>query len=370
MDDITLVPAPVAPDLGTLLAGASWRGPMDKHTDSLSGSVFERAVIGGTDHIVKHAGYELDWLARALGDRDCFARVLWRTGLLGSLPDVIDHAIVGVADEPAIGGAALLMRDVGATLVPPGSGPLPVDQHVRFLTHMAALHAAFWGFRDTYGLLRVEARYAALTPATGEREARLGYGDPVPRALAGGWAGLRAAVPGLAEDALALANDAAPLARAFAETPATLVHGDWKAGNLGSHPDGRTVLLDWGWPGEAGALVDLAWYIAVNCERLPMSKEDTITTYRRALEATGVDTAGWWDRQLALALLGGFLQLGWSKTGDPAELAWWTARGSPGQQARTEAEEARRRIATVSTIVVTPNARSSRRPRTDGRRRR
>ena len=40
----------------------------------------------------------------------------------------------------------------------------------------------------------------------------------------------------------------------------------------------------------------------------------------------GVDTAGWWDRQLELALLGAFVQLGWSKAGDPAELAWWTER--------------------------------------------
>ena len=29
------------------------------------------------------------------------------------------------------------------------------------------------------------------------------------------------------------------------------------------------------------------------------------------------------------ALLGAFVQLGWSKTGDPAELAWWTDRVVP-----------------------------------------
>jgi hypothetical protein len=42
-----------------------------------------------------------------------------------------------------------------------------------------------------------------------------------------------------------------------------------------------------------------------------------------------VQTAGWWDRQLDLALLGGFLQLGWSKTGDPVELGWWVDRVLP-----------------------------------------
>jgi aminoglycoside phosphotransferase (APT) family kinase protein len=40
------------------------------------------------------------------------------------------------------------------------------------------------------------------------------------------------------------------LVAAFGETPATLIHGDWKFGNLGAHPDGRTILLDWGGPGE------------------------------------------------------------------------------------------------------------------------
>lgn len=93
---------------------------------------------------------------------------------------------------------------------------------------MARIHATFWGFEDRYRLLAPGERYQALTPAT-------------------------------------------------------LVHGDWKAGNLGEHPDGRTILLDWGWPGRA----------------------------------------------TPLALLGGFLQLGWSKTGDLAELDWWLSRVAP-----------------------------------------
>ncbi len=112
--------------------------------------------------------------------------------------------------------------------------------------------------------------------------------------------------------------------------------GDWKFGNLGSWPDGRTVLLDWAWPGQAGPCVDLAWYLAVNCDRLPESKEDTIEVYRSALAARAIATAPWWERALELALLGAFVQLGWSKAGDQAELTWWldrvlaTARSLPG----------------------------------------
>jgi len=67
----------------------------------------------------------------------------------------------------------------------------------------------------------------------------------------------------------------------------------------------------------------------VNCGRLPESKEHTIAAYRDALEALGIDTSEWWDRQLSLAFVGGFLQLGWSKTGDATELAWWVDRIVP-----------------------------------------
>lgn len=113
---------------------------------------------------------------------------------------------------------------------------------------------------------------------------------------------------------------------ALRETPATLVHGDWKLGNLGSHTDGRTVLLDWSWPGKTGPCVDLGWYLAVNCDRLPESKESTIGALRDALESHAIDTSSWWDRQLDLALVGAFTQLGWSKAGDPAEFDWWAGR--------------------------------------------
>jgi Phosphotransferase enzyme family len=301
---------------------------MDKRVDSLSGSAFERAVVDGEQCVVKHIGYDLDWLARALGDRDCWALTMWRTGLLDALPDHIDHTVLGVAHDDATGTVSMLMRDVGEWLVPSGSAPLPVEWHLMFLDHMARMHVEFWGFQDRYALLRPADRYGALTPATGAREAAAGHTDPVPRALPGGWAALHTAEPELHDLALALATEPGPLVDAFDETPATLIHGDWKAGNLGIR-DGRTILLDWGWPGRAGPLVELGWYLAVNCDRLPMSKEDTISAYRHRLEACGVPTEGWWDRQLDLALLGAFLQLGWSKTGDPVELGWWVERVLP-----------------------------------------
>jgi len=83
------------------------------------------------------------------------------------------------------------------------------------------------------------------------------------------------------------------------------------------------VLLDWDRPCVGPPLVDLGWYIAVNCDRLPESKDDTLARYRDALERRGWDTREWWERQVALALAGAFAQMGWSKAGQSEELSWW-----------------------------------------------
>jgi aminoglycoside phosphotransferase (APT) family kinase protein len=112
------------------------------------------------------------------------------------------------------------------------------------------------------------------------------------------------------------------------------VHGDWKAANLGSHPDGRTVLLDFGEvPGEASPIADLSWYLALNSDLLPETKDQAVVTYRAALERHGVDTDGWWEGAVALELLGAMVQFGWEKAFSTAsELAWWEARAVEGAQ--------------------------------------
>jgi hypothetical protein len=272
---------------------------------------------------------------RALGDgvdgRPAFVVNAWRAGLLSALPAALDHTIVDVAWDPATASGALLMRDESAAFVTADSGRVPLEQHRRFLDHMAQLHAAFWGVGglDADGLLALGPRYSPLTPAMAAREAAAGHRDPVPLAVPPGWASLADTAPSAYDVSHALVEDPGPLVKALQETPATLVHGDWKFGNLGSHPDGRTVLVDWGWPGPAGPAVDLAWYLAVNCDRLPEPKEAAIAHLRDRLEHHGIDTSGWWERQVELALVGAFLQLGWSKTTDPVELAWWVDRIVP-----------------------------------------
>ncbi|HEY9482353.1 MAG TPA: hypothetical protein VIR00_05275, partial [Micromonosporaceae bacterium] len=65
----------------------------------------------------------------------------------------------------------MLMHDIGRWLVPAGSDAVPLAMHRQFLAHMAAMRTRFWNFDGVPGLLDPAARFMALTPATGEREA-------------------------------------------------------------------------------------------------------------------------------------------------------------------------------------------------------
>jgi hypothetical protein len=312
----------VAASAAELLAGASGRIPL-QHTDGKSSVPMDRVEIGGAPYVTKTLSTRLDWISRATGDYGCRVLACWRDGILDTLPACLDHAIVGVAHEPATGTTTLLMHDVGAWLVPEGDDAVPLEQHRRFLDHMAQMHATFWGRTDLPQLTPMTTRYSTLTPLTSEVERALGNDSGVPAILPGAWDALDAAAPEAAAIARSLAAEPWPLVAALDATPQTFVHGDWKMGNLGSHTDGRTILLDWQWPGVGPACLDLVWYLAVNAARLPEAKEAAVEAYRDALESHGVPTGEWFDRQLPLAILGGFVQLGWNKAADPVELSWW-----------------------------------------------
>ena len=319
---------PVAESLDQLLDGCEQREPWST-ADSLSGSRFERVVIDGEPHIVKYISLESDWIMRATGDLGRRQLTLLASTVLAALPDSIDHAIVGCAPLTSSSGhtgAALLMRDVSGAMVPPGNDPIAERWHRGFIDDMAAMHAAYWGFEDgDSALFPFAHHYVILTPAMAALEAATQHSDPVPPAVAAGWRELSVRYPEDARKLRALAEDPGPLVAALLAGPQTLIHGDWKLGNLGR--DGsRTILLDWDRTGRGAALVDLAWYLAVNCDRLPESKEATIAAYRAALESRGIATEAWWDQQLGASLAGAFLQLGWSKTGDAREFGWWSER--------------------------------------------
>jgi len=328
-----LVERPVASSVEELLGTATDRQRIVSG-DSKTGARLERVMIGGEPHVVKHLHVDDDWLMRSTGDLRCRPLLMWRSGLLDLLPACIDHAIVGAAaGEGRNGwGAALLMRDVTPFLVPEGDERVSLVQHHRFLNHMAALHASFWGWIDNVGLLPVSNRYLAFGPDSVAGEERLGWPDAVPRLIIDGWRRFAALAGPVADPVISLARDPSALVDAFAGEPATLLHGDWKMGNLGSLPDGRTVLLDWALPGRGSPTGELAHYLALNTARLPETKESAIAWYRDSLEGAGISTGDWWERNLALGLLAGVVWFGWEKAlgGPGPELSWWLARAAEG----------------------------------------
>ena len=87
-----------------------------------------------------------------------------------------------------------------------------------------------------------------------------------------GWRGLPERSPAAVRVARRIQDQPDLVTGPLAATPVTFLHGDWKMGNLGTHPDGRTILLDWAYPGSGPACWDLCWYLALNRARLPETK--------------------------------------------------------------------------------------------------
>jgi hypothetical protein len=328
MPDAPSSPASVA----ELVAGATSRTSMTEGAGK-SGARLERLVIGGQPYVLKHLDLTEDWTMRASGCLRGAPLVAWERGLLARLPACLNQPIVGVvpvagAGRPPSGGCSLLMRDVTPWLVPVNDEPIGMEQHLRFLRHMAALHAAFWECGGECEVVPVMHRYLELSPWLADAEASIGSAHLVPRLVGQGWPRLAEVAPAAAAVVAPLARDPGPLVAALEDTPQTFVHSNWKLDNLGTDDQGRTVVLDWEQPGRGAPLSDLAWYLAINCRRLPQAKHDAIAAYRQALEAHGISTEAWWDRQLALCLLGALVQFGWEKAlgGYDEELAWWEAQ--------------------------------------------
>lgn len=328
------MPRRLAGSVDDLLAGATFRAPFHNE-DGKSGSAFERVVIAGESYVLKFLHVDDDWIARSIGDLRCRPLLVWTSGLLDVVPPEIDHTVVGaVAGLGRNGwGAGLLMRDVGCDLVPEGDRPISVEQHDALIDGMARLSAHFWGWTDDVGmLLPPTIRLSFFGPGMLDVERSLGWPHPVPRLADEGWQRFDTRVPAATRDLVGqLRREPWALAEALAVTPTTLLHGDWKLGNLGVRPDGRTILLDWAYPGEGPVCHDLAWYLSLNRARLPESKEDTVARLRAALAGYGVSTEGWWERQLGLCMLGALVQFGWEKAlGDDSELGWWVAAAQEG----------------------------------------
>ncbi len=173
----------VAGSVDELLAGATDVTAID--SAGKSGARLERVSIGGEPHVVKYLDPSVDWTMRAAGVDTSATLELWRRGVLARLPTSINQPIVGVAYEDGV--TAMLMHDVGEWLVPVSDDVVPLDQHLRFLDHMAHMHATFWQTPDDIDVVSNRTRYTELSPQTAEREAALGSTHAVPPLIGAGW---------------------------------------------------------------------------------------------------------------------------------------------------------------------------------------
>lgn len=320
---------------------------------ALSGSrivVVETNDGAGPRCILKRVARAWDWQMRATDDFGCRTALMWQAGLFNRMPPELDHAMLACARDGE--GWAILMQDVEAALCP--YRPFRADEHARYVDALAALHAAFWDDPDlrdpALGLCTLRHVYSIFAPATGQREA--GGEEEVPRRIREGWERFPQAVDrDVAEIVLKLAADPAPLCAALARYPYTLVHGDWRHANQGLREiDGRArvVLLDWQMAAAAPPAVELGRFLGTNSPLLPVSKERTLALYEdRLAQRLGPRFhQEEWRTQLALGLLGGFVQDGWAialKAADwaigadyrehwRADLRWWSARVREGEK--------------------------------------
>jgi len=313
-----------------LLARASSRTEV-RPGDGKAGARYEQVLADGEPYFVKHLSPASDWIMRVTGDHVHRPYLAWQSGLMARSPGSIDHTVVamqvsGSGDDAVL---TMVMRDVSACLVPEGDTLVPESQHRGFIEHMADLSCAFWGWEDDIGLTTMAQRIRFFAPDNIAAELLAADVPPPIAAADAGWQSLPARSPVLSGIARLIHDRPDLVTGPLAVTPRTFLHGDWKMGNLGTHPGGRTILLDWAYPGSGPACWDMCWYLALNRARLPEPKEAVIGRFRAALEARGVATGSWWDDQLDLCMIAIMATFGWEKAlGDAAELSWWERRAA------------------------------------------
>jgi hypothetical protein len=301
-------------------------------------------------YIVKRTSPAWDVIMRISGDTVCRELLIWQHGLLDRLPPEVGQTIVAGARDGD--GWALLLRDISDQMHPcqrwpdPGWAPLSEDELDVFLDSLAALHERYWldpALQDpTFGLCDLPSLYASFAPATARRESNSPH--ILLKILQDGWQQFeREAVPDLVRLVQALQADLHPLCDALDRYPWTLVHGDPNCKNFGIElaPTPRILLLDWQLVTRAPPAVDLAYFLALFSDVLPVSYEEAIERYRVRLATRLGDRFDerWWQPQLDLALLGHFLRfaglMSWRMTRHPEQsvrehyrmvLAWWTPR--------------------------------------------
>jgi hypothetical protein len=223
----------------------------------VSGSTFEWAVLhDGRRVILKHLPAEGDWLTRFSGGAGR-ARALWDGGVLEHVGRRADHAVIGMLREDD--HDVVVMRDVGTSLLPTRTR-LAAPAIDDLLRGMAQIHRDWEGCAPS-GLCSPGERHRVAAPAF-HRDDSGPHPCPFRSVLLRGWEQFSDLAPADVTAAVfAVLADVDGLgAQLEAASPTTLLHGDFKLGNLGLR-DGHLILIDWGeLTGTGPAEIDVAWF--------------------------------------------------------------------------------------------------------------
>jgi Phosphotransferase enzyme family len=267
------------------------RRPLAEITEAFSGARLEEALLeDGRSVIIKYLAPEGTWLTRATDGADRL-RLLWESGLLAKVGQVVDHTIIDLFELD--GQDVVLMRDARGDLLAP-LVPVSRETSRALLERLATMHDAFAG-TSMPSLCSIGARYGMFAPsfhATDE--------GPNRHELAGqidlGWKLFRQHVDADVVRAVqAVHADPDVIAAPLSKFPTTLLHGDAKLENLGLR-DGRLVAIDWGeLTGIGPREVEVAWYALKATARTGCRPEELFADYEsvsgRPLERAALDLA-------------------------------------------------------------------------------
>ena len=296
-------------------------------SDGKSGATLERAVLeDGRSVIVKRFDPEADIVMRISDDTRGREVEMWESGIFDRLPADVGHAVIGgwFGDD---GLGVLAMRDLGDTVY--GWQTRVNPETCRTMLHsVISLHRTFLE-QPPDDLAPLDAVVGLFEP---DRIRPYAQEELVGFALRGWeiWAEL--VTDEVGEQVLALAQDSAPLSRALALRPMTMIHSDLATVNM-AFDDDRLTLIDWGMATAAPGALDIGRFLAGCAHVLDVDRDAFLAMYREEAGDTFDETA------TRLGVLAGLVWLGWNKALDivdhphedvrereKAALPWWLDR--------------------------------------------
>jgi hypothetical protein len=233
--------------------------------------------------VLKQMSIDSDWLMFASADEQCRAVRLWEYGLLDQLRPHLEHKIIACARDENDG--AILMHDLTGHVYTWGESMTPELVPV-FLDRLAGLHAAFWNnphlTDPCLGLCDATRLLDATSLAMAQNQAESSRGV-LPDWITGGWEVMEKL---LEADVFAelrrLSKNPRPLLAALNRYPHTLLHGDYRAENMG-HWD-QPVIIDWQLAAFSVMTIDLAWFVKHAYVSNTLGQRSAIDYYRTRLE--------------------------------------------------------------------------------------